>query len=251
MGGTDLHCHILPGIDDGAKSIEISSQLLEQEAAQGIRQIAFTPHFYSEKISAEDFFKRRNEAFDSIKDTCDEKGIEAILGAEVLMTPKLLEFDLRPFCFTGTDYLLLEWPFITYPLWGNKIIEKLLSSNIKPIFAHIERFEYFYGHPETLREYIKYGVICQTNATSILRPETQKNTLRLIKDGFIHITSSDSHSPDHRPVRLKDAYDTVEKKLGDAALKTLLDNANAIFNGNSVKIEEPKKQSGIRSLFKF
>lgn len=251
MGGTDLHCHILPGIDDGAKTKEISSHLLSEESAQGIRQIAFTPHFYAQSISPDEFLKKRNDAYNEIKEIASSKDIDTILGAEVLMTPELLEIDLRPFCYTGTDYLLLEWPFITYPLWGNSIIEKLLSQNIRPIFAHIERFEYFYGHPETLRDYIQCGVICQTNAATILRQETQKRTLRLIKDGFINIISSDAHSPDHRSVKLKEAYDTVENKLGTPVLTSLLNNADLIFNGRTVKLEVPKKASGIKNLFKL
>lgn len=251
MFGTDLHCHILPGIDDGAKTKEISSKLLDEEATQGVRQIAFTPHFYAQSISPDEFFAKRAAAFDGIKDCCEEKNIDTILGAEVLMTPEILKMDLRPFCYTGTDYLLLEWPFITYPLWGNSVVEKLLSENIRPVFAHIERFEYFYSHPETLRDYIKCGVICQTNAATILRPETQKRTLRLIKDGFINIISSDAHSPDHRPVKLREAYDTVENKLGSAVLTNLLNNADMIFNTETVNSPEPKKQSGIKKLFKI
>lgn len=249
-GKTDLHCHILPGIDDGCATPEETQALLLEEKKQGITQIVFTPHFYPNRITLEDFLCRRDSIYKDVKKAAEKLNIDCSIGAEVHMNPLLMDLDLAKLCFEGSNYLLLEWPFSAYPLWGDDIIEKLHNEDIRPIFAHIERFEYFYLHPENLEKYIDLGTVCQMNASNIVKEESRKRSLKLIKSGYIQIIASDTHNMRKRPPLLKNACEIIEDKISEDALQTLLRNADGIFNDLSVPKPNIKKKSGLFGLFK-
>lgn len=91
----DLHCHILPGIDDGAKNIEMSMQLLKQELNSNVAGICFTPHFYYERMTIEEFISNRRKAFSTLVDPIKHNKIQLALktGAEVYFTPALPSLD--------------------------------------------------------------------------------------------------------------------------------------------------------------
>ena len=232
---TDLHCHILPGIDDGASSVEEAEKLLLDQAAQGVRQITFTPHFYAEKNTVDSFLSQRGAALDKIKEICTQNGISYSIGAEVYMSMRLLDMDIDLLRLENTDYMLLEWRFDCYPLWGKEIIKKCMSLGIRPIFAHIERYDYFWNDTARLSEYIDKGALCQINAETLLNKKLKKRAYHLIKRGYVHIVSSDCHNIDKRPPKLGEAYGDIVKKLGQSKAEKLLDNANKVFNGNNVK----------------
>ena len=127
---TDIHCHILPGIDDGAKDPDMSGALLLSEKQQGVSKILFTPHYYANEISVDGFIRRRADALERMQKTLERLEIETALGAEVRMQEELIGMDMRPLRMGDTPYLLLEFPFLsgTYPLWGEMIVEQLLDT---------------------------------------------------------------------------------------------------------------------------
>lgn len=108
---TDLHTHILPGIDDGAKNIEQSIQLLKAEIATGVNQIAFTPHFYFERQLPDDFLKAREQSHQRLMQEAERQGLrfQGKLAAELFFSTGLTQLDLKQFCIEGTNYLLMEF----------------------------------------------------------------------------------------------------------------------------------------------
>ena len=111
---TDLHCHILPNIDDGAKDVSISLRLLEKEYADGVRNIAFTSHFNSEWTTPDAFLQKRAAAYETLTAALPT-GPEAMqfrfkLGCEVYFSPKLCELDAKALCIGDTSYMLVEFP---------------------------------------------------------------------------------------------------------------------------------------------
>ena len=105
---TDLHCHILPNIDDGAKDVSISLRLLEKEYADGVRNIAFTSHFNSEWTTPDAFLQKRAAAYETLTAALPT-GPEAMqfrfkLGCEVYFSPKLCELDAKALCIGDTSY---------------------------------------------------------------------------------------------------------------------------------------------------
>lgn len=231
---TDLHCHILPGVDDGARDVTVSEALLREERAQGVMQIMFTPHFYPHRMTLDDFLLRRYEGARQIVGLCERLGLAGALGAEVHMAPELAKMDLRPLAFADTPYLLLEWPFAGYPLWGDSVVYAALDQGLTPIFAHIERYDYLFFQPERLEDYAGQGVLFQMNADTLLSASDQKQGMLLIKNALVHVLSSDAHNMDKRPPRLEQAYAAVEKKLGHKTVERLKTNANHVFRGEEL-----------------
>lgn len=117
---TDLHCHILPNIDDGAKDVSISLRLLEKEYADGVRNIAFTSHFNSEWTTPDAFLQKRAAAYETLTAALPT-GPEAMqfrfkLGCEVYFSPKLCELDAKALCIGDTSYMLGSFPLPTSPI---------------------------------------------------------------------------------------------------------------------------------------
>lgn len=245
---TDLHCHILPGIDDGAKDPDMSGALLLSELQQGVGKILFTPHYYADEISVEGYIKRREAALLSMKETIDRLGLKVSLGAEVRMQEEIIGMDLRPFRMGDTPYLLLEFPFLsgTYPLWSDLIVKQLLDQGIRPVFAHIDRYDYFLNDTEKLDHFLDMGCIFQVNADSVISRRRSGRVMELMKDGYVHVIASDAHSPEKRPVHLKSAISRVEGKLGRGMTGFLLENADAVFRG---EIVDPFRRPPRRKLF--
>ena len=231
---TDLHCHILPGIDDGAKDLDTAVALLKEQKSQGVEQIVFTPHFWSWEKSLCQFALDRYHAAEKLADILDELGIEWGAGAEVRMTPDLLKMDLKSLNIVGTPYFLLEWPFTQFPLYGREVVDRIQELDYTPVFAHIERYDYFWNSPKNLDEYIDEGIVCQINPGILLKSETRKYALKMIKDGYVHVLSSDAHNMENRPPHLKLAFQIVEKNLGKKYAEKLKTNADLIFHGKEI-----------------
>lgn len=233
---TDIHCHILPGIDDGAKDADMSGALLLSESQQGVSQILFTPHFYADEISVEGFISRRKEALERMQESIGRLGLRTALGAEVRMQEELIGMDLSPLRMGDTPYLLLEFPFLagTYPLWSELIVGQLLDRGIRPVFAHIDRYEYFMNDTEKLDHFLDMGCIFQVNADSVISRRRAPAVYELMKAGYVHVLGSDAHSPEKRPANLNSAVDRVESRLGSGMAAFLTENADAIFRGEKV-----------------
>ena len=100
---TDLHCHILPGMDDGAKDTAVSLELLHREYEDGVRNIAFTSHFNSERTTVDAFTAKRQAAFEQLTAALEGQPMQFDfkLGAEVFFSPGLCELDTRALCIGG------------------------------------------------------------------------------------------------------------------------------------------------------
>ena len=139
---TDLHCHILPGIDDGAKDTAVSLELLRREYEDGVRNIAFTSHFNSERTTVEAFTAKRQAAFEQLTAALEGQPMQFDfkLGAEVFFSPGLCELDTRALCMGDTAYLLLEFPTTHKPHFIRQTLYQLQQQGIVPLIAHIERY---------------------------------------------------------------------------------------------------------------
>lgn len=247
----DLHCHILPGIDDGAKTIDDSLALIEAEQRQNVNSIVFTPHFNIERISVEEFSERRKCSMNTLISSPDfaEYNISVKTGAEVYFSLKLMDTDIKPLCFDGTDYILIELPVTERPYGLNHTLTDIINRGYIPILAHVERYSYFSADPTMLYDLVMKGCLAQINASSLLRNNnTTSLALKYIKWEMVHIVCSDCHSIEHRPPNMKKAFSYIEKKLGKQYTDWLIKNSNDIFNGNYVDIpiiKKPKKFLGM------
>lgn len=243
---TDLHTHILPGMDDGAKELSQALALLEKEYLQGVRKIALTSHYHCEGESPDDFLERRASAFALLSAAVPE-GMTLKQGCEVFFSPMLMSVDVRRLCLEGTSYLLLELPVLQKPAFLREVLTGLGELGIVPLIAHVERYAYVRRDPALLREWISLGARIQANAGSLSGPDGTF-LLRLIDGGLVHVLASDTHSVSHRPPDLRRGLDLVSRRLGAERARSLEENAARIFAGQSVPVSQvrvPKKVLGL------
>lgn len=247
----DMHCHILPGIDDGAKNIEDSLELLRAEKEQGVDKIVFTPHFNPERVSIDVFLKLRAESYESLKkaEGFSELGIETKAGAEVFFSVRLMEMDISRLCFEDTGYILIELPTNVRPYGLTHTLTKIMDRGFTPILAHVERYEYFTHDPTMLYDLVTAGCAAQVNAAAVVNGPTVRgvSALKYIDWELAQIICSDAHSIDTRPPNTKAAYSLIEKKLGGHYTDWLESNSLSIFNDKILDIpviDKPKKFLG-------
>ena len=239
---TDLHCHILPNIDDGAKDIDVSLKLLKMQNLQGVEQIVFTPHFRCGDISVEAFLEKRDDSFNLIKKGLKEinSSVKTKLGAEVYFTPDLLGTDLKKLCIEGTNYILVELPNIYNEKLVKDILYEIQLQNIVPIIAHIERYSYTIQDISLIYDFVNSGCLVQINASSVLKKDLRsKLILKLFRWNLAHIVSSDTHSINNRPPLISKAAEEIVKNLGIEKWNELKENANVVFEGKDISANNP------------
>lgn len=195
----DYHSHILPGMDDGSRSIAESLQMLEASALQGITHIAATSHFYPMENSPEEFLLRRERAALQLQEAWHPGLPQVLLGAEVYYFEGISRVEaLKSLRIEGTPLLLLEMPFQP---WTNRMVNEVIALNGLPDFtvllAHIERYLWFQKR-EVWVELLEVGVLMQSNASFFLHWSTRHKAVHMLKSGQIHLLGSDCHNMESR-----------------------------------------------------
>jgi protein-tyrosine phosphatase len=191
----DLHCHILPGIDDGARDISEAKSMLAMQQASGVNAMYLTPHFYPEEKPLEVFLSEREQAWEKLAAELSTEACSAIrLGAEVRYCEQLLSLDLKALTLGGGDYLLLELPGSRYPAYGVQIMEELMGKGIVPILAHVERYAYFREEPALLKRLTDLGVLAQVSARALFDRRDRNFSLACLQQGLAQIVASDAHN---------------------------------------------------------
>ena len=222
---TDFHSHILPGVDDGSRSVEQSLQMLRAEADQGIMRIVATPHFYARHDDPDRFIRRRNAAAAALqKDMEDHPGFpQIVLGAEVHYFPGISESEhLSKLTIEGTDYVLIEMPT---PPWSEKMYRELEQiytlQGLVPIIAHMDRYIRPFSTYRIPQRLAQLPVLVQVNAEFFVERATARFALRLLRRGKIHLLGSDCHNLTDRAPNMGDAIKRIAQKLGDKQLQRL------------------------------
>ena len=229
----DLHTHILPGIDDGAKTAEISAQMLTEIARQQARPVVLTPHFYPYECLADDFLKKRAAAYARLRDVMQDRA-PILVGCEIFLSPLLMKNqDLHRLCISGTDFALIELPF-TERLDDKtfRLLEDLrYNHGIKPILAHVERYRYITQSRDMLETLCACGCMIQVNAESFLTsPLKRRFVFELLKSNKIDFLGSDCHNMTTRPPNLKQALDLIVRKKGSQALEKIEKRSEMLYN---------------------
>lgn len=192
---TDLHSHILPAVDDGAIDMEMAAEMLRLQKYKGVDRLALTPHYYALREPLENFLDRRQQAYDVLLSCWDGATMPQIkLGAEVRCTPKLTEMELHSLTIGGSNYLLLELPDQGVAPFLDQVIDSILSQNIIPVIAHVERCVWLRNQPEQLYKLVQMGTLAQITISSLMGRRDGFAKVCL-KKGLAHIISSDAHRP--------------------------------------------------------
>jgi len=226
----DVHCHVLPGIDDGSRSVEMSLEMLHELRRQGVHKVIATPHFYPTRNSPEKFLKDRNDAYKKLMTAVDDGCPEIALGAEVMYFEGISRFEgIHSLKAEGTDVLLLEMPFIP---WTSRAVDEVIrlsrSSGIILLMAHIERY-YKYADKHIWETFAESGILMQSNAEALLDRKLRRKTLKAIDKGIVSFIATDSHNMSGRAPDLEPAIDVVEKALGVSAVDELISMQERYF----------------------
>lgn len=218
----DFHTHVLPGIDDGSASVDVSLALLRAEAEQGICRVVATPHFYAHYDTPKRFLERRRESVDRLREAMEPfpELPKLSVGAEVHYFPGIGDADvLTDMAIDGGRHVLIEMPMVP---WTDRMYQDLQSIRdslgLTPIVAHVDRYigpMQTYGIPERLAE---LPVAVQANAGFFQRFFTKHMALRMLRAGQIHLLGSDCHNMRDRPVNIRKTVDLIEKMLGQEAI---------------------------------
>jgi protein-tyrosine phosphatase len=230
----DLHCHILPGIDDGAKTMEDSLAMAEMAIADGITHVVATPH------SSENYvfdYPRIRELRDALQEKVGDR-LQLATGCDFHVSPEnvdRLKHDPARYCINQKDYLLVEFNEFSIPPWMDQALHELQLAGIRPVVTHPERNRILRARPERLVQWARLGCYVQVTAGSVtgtFGSGAQEDALAWIALGIIHFVSSDAHNITTRPQRLQPAYDVVREKFGREKAEALfVENPLAAFEG--------------------
>ena len=205
----EYHCHILPGIDDGAKDAETSLAMIEMMKEQGIERIAATPHFYAHREkSVADFMKKRQAAFDQIRDKAAVSDIR--LGAEVSIEHGISELpDIEKLAIEGTRMILLELPYRAYAKWMSEEIYNIGAEyKLKVILAHVHRYLEYYSKAE-LEEILSSNSVMQINNEAFSGWKEKRLAKKVIASGKEFVFGSDAHNLGER----RPNWDMLKKRV--------------------------------------
>jgi protein-tyrosine phosphatase len=218
----DFHSHILPGIDDGSKSVDMTTQMLRTAEAQNIDVFVATPHFYSERTTMNRFLDRRRRAYEQVAGIAEQLGIWIICGAEVAFFPGMSRGEgIEHLCIGNTNLMMVEMPFRSWEGRDLKELERLMDRGIQPVMAHLERF--VPGQPDKgmISELLDLPVYIQINAECLTRWTTRGKPLQLFQKGKAHLLGSDCHNVTTRRENLAQGREALAKKLGQRKLREI------------------------------
>jgi len=231
----DFHSHILPGIDDGSKSVEQSITMLKMAAEQGIDHVVATPHFYARHDTPERFLARRADAEQRLREEMARhtRLPQISMGAEVYFFRGISDCDkLSNLTFGQKNYILIE---MAASPWTEAMLAEVgqiyYKQGITPVIAHVDRYIRplrSFGIPEKLSQ---LPVLVQANAEFFLRPYTTAMALRMLRRQQIHLLGSDCHDLLHRPPNLGMAYDKIKKCLGPEWVECVDKCGENVLNG--------------------
>ena len=221
-GWIDLHSHILPQLDDGSDSVEMSLAMLYQMAEQGVTAVCATSHYYAKHSSIPAFCERRAEALERLSSVLTEDLPQVLPAAEVAYFPRMEEQDLTPLCIQGTRTLMLEMPFADWTSLQLETVEALvLDCRYDVVLVHPERFCFSKSNRHKLEKLAELPIGLQVNAGSLLRWGTRRLALDLLQMAQYPLLGSDCHNLTSRPPNLKEGRKVVMQKLGEAFLKKI------------------------------
>ncbi|MBT2658632.1 tyrosine protein phosphatase [Bacillus sp. ISL-18] len=239
----DIHCHILPGIDDGAKDFSDSIMMAREAEKEGIHTIIATPHL--------------NSLYDNRKDLIVTKVIElnqALKDAGVNVTilpgqePRIYGEILEDFekdeiqTLNNSQYIFIEFPSNHVPRYTEKLLFDIQVKGLTPIIVHPERNSELIERPELLYNLVEKGALTQVTASSLcgyFGKKIKNFSMQIIEANLTHFIASDAHNVINRSFKMLEAFDFIEEEYGPDYVYLFKENADLLINGKSVMKEIP------------
>jgi protein-tyrosine phosphatase len=232
----DLHAHILPGLDHGARDWDEALEMCRIAVDDGITAMAATPHvseIYPNSIES------ILEAVEELRQRLEGAGLplEIVGGGDYHVRPDMARGNILTLKENGR-YFLLEFPYHFIPPNSENFIEILVKRGLVPIVTHPERIDTLHGQEQKLEAIIGKGALVQVTAGSLageFGPRPMRSAARMLERGWVHVLASDAHWSDERPPVLSEGIKAAATVIGeDGARKLVEDNPRAIIEGRDL-----------------
>jgi protein-tyrosine phosphatase len=245
MAMVDIHSHILPGIDDGAQTMDEAIAMAKAAVDEGITTIIATPHHHNGKYNNPS--TTVTAAVRQLNEQLEHHHIPltVLTGQEIRIHGDFLENweqgDILSLC-GETPYILIEFPSDHVPRYANQLLFELQLKGLTPVIAHPERNAEIIEKPDRLYELVQKGVLTQVTAASVagrFGKNIQKFSMQLIEANWAHLIASDAHNLTSRSFQMRAAYDVINREFGLDAVYFFQENAELLVNGQTVYCDEP------------
>ena len=235
----DIHCHIIPGVDDGSRSWEMTRDMCRIAADDGVRHIVATPHCNHEYSYDR---QRYEELIDKLEEAAEGR-LEFSIGCDFHFSFENITDAIenpKRYSINGTRYLLVEFSDYSIPPNVNELIFQFTSRGMVPIVTHPERNPLLVCRPEKVLDLVNAGALVQVTANSVTGywgEKARSVSQWLLAQGAVHVIASDAHDPKRRRPVLSEARSTVARMLGERLAEDLVsNNPQAIVEGKPLPL---------------
>ena len=243
----DIHSHLLPGVDDGSRSVEMSLPVLEQFVNDGVTCLVLTPHLAASKAASAPT-ERNQTIFEELRSVAP-RGLELLLGWEIMLDEPNVDLRSRALSLGGSGAVLVEFPLRGVPAQAGSELYRIRCSGVVPVLAHPERY---YGcTPERVDEWRRAGAVIQMDTAGLVgRGPVSKLSRALVRAGLVDLFSSDNHGDSRSLVTAREwLLDVSTVEHADLLTHT---NARRLLDGEPL-LPAPQLASGVfarlRDLF--
>lgn len=243
----DFHTHILPNLDDGAKSAEETFKLIKEAKKAGFEGTVLTSHYVEGYYETDEETREQLLKIISKDSEVKNSNVKLFLASEIYISDKMIELleDAKASTINNTSYILVELPFKHNPVNLKEMINMWISNKLVPVIAHPERYEYIQKSPNKIYDLIQEGALMQCNYGSFIGQYGKDAKLVaniLLKNNMIHFLGSDVHKANTIYPRIPEIVKQLENIVGKEQVEEITSiNPKLALNNKKIFIREPKK----------
>lgn len=233
----DFHSHILPGIDDGSRSIEQTIRMLKEAKEAGFTKIISTSHYIEGYYESDE--TERIELLNEVQKNIS--GIELYLGNEIYITNNMIDLiqNKQASTINNSKYVLFEFPLSAKSMNDKEVVYRLIENGFVPVIAHPERYSYVQDNPEYIEELAEMGALFQANYGSIIGmygKKAEKTLKKLLKNDLIRFFGTDSHRIDQVYTKMPKILKKLHKVLSDEEIEEFtVINPQKVLNNEEIE----------------
>ncbi|MEH7239556.1 tyrosine-protein phosphatase [Bacillus sp. JJ1562] len=243
----DIHCHILPCLDDGAKDLDETISMAKKAAEEGITKIIATPHY--KKREFENSKEKILQAVENINKEISQHKIPLTIlpGQEPRIYGEILQDYNKGEILSlnnGGKYLFVEFPSGHVPRYSEQLLFDIQLNGLTPVIVHPERNSEIMENPDLLYNFVKNGACTQITSSSVtghFGKKIKKFTMQLVESNLTHFVASDSHNLSSRPFRMREAYGELVKEYDVGVEYFFKENSELLVEGKTIVKDTPEK----------
>ncbi len=258
-GIIDIHSHILPGLDDGAKDMDMAMEMVRIYKKNGVDKVIATPHYVKDS-SMSTSIEKNKEVLDKLREEIERADLdfEIFLGHEIYLFRDILKELKRGKLGTmnGTSYVFIELAQMDIPDYTRELIRELVAEGYRPILSHPEKNTLIIEDINIVYDFIQDGALIEVDIPSLcgnFGMDVRKTSEELLKHKMVHFLATGAHSSIRRSPRIDSGVEEIKNLIGEDLFKRLtFDNPKSLIEDEIIEIEEakPYRKSKFFNLFR-